>query len=329
MATLTQEQTDFLKSHHIPMDKTFDASGLSSKEYKARMKENGALVAYGVPPCPKGHTLKNKQANCLQCNPQAIASLKRQATPGEVYIAVSPSQLLAKISLVENASDIIQQLNSENHAEINDWALAMIGRTDSIGQMENHLQQRLADYQVPRKLTADGKTTKASGVYDIDVHDALEVINEMPFTLSEIDNAVMDDFHARYSDKQLREQQQTEQLAMEEAARKQAELAEQARQKQAKLEEQRQRQQQAKQQKLAQKQQRQQQFEAKKAQKQQKIATQVKHSQLEGALVATPKSSSIRQSPQGFFDNQKNVIWLMIAIAVILAIMLTAYAMLK
>lgn len=55
------------------MDKTFDASGLSSKEYKAKMKENGALVAYGVPPCPKGHTLKNKQANCLQCNPQAIA----------------------------------------------------------------------------------------------------------------------------------------------------------------------------------------------------------------------------------------------------------------
>ena len=150
MATLTQEQTDFLKSHHIPTDKTFDASGLSSKEYKAKMKENGALVAYGVPPCPKGHTLKNKQANCLQCNPQAIASLKRQATPGEVYIAVSPSQLLAKISLIEDASDIIRQLNSENHAEINDWALAMIGQTDSIGQMENHLQQRLADYQLPR-----------------------------------------------------------------------------------------------------------------------------------------------------------------------------------
>ncbi len=88
-------------------------------------------------------------------------------------------------------------------------------------------------------------------------------------------------------------------------------------------------QQQAKQQKLAQKQQRQQQLEAKKAQKQQKIANQVKHSPVEGALVATPKSSSIRQSPQGFFDNQKNVMWLMIAIAVILAIMITAYAMLK
>ena len=43
MATLTQEQTDFLKSHHIPMDKTFDASGLSSKEYKAKMKENAKV----------------------------------------------------------------------------------------------------------------------------------------------------------------------------------------------------------------------------------------------------------------------------------------------
>ena len=86
---------------------------------------------------------------------------------------------------------------------------------------------------------------------------------------------------------------------------------------------------QAEQQKVAQQQLRQQQFEAKNAQKQRKIATQLKHSPLEGALVATPKSSSIRQSPQGFFDNQKNVMWLMIAIAVILAIMVTAYAMLK
>ena len=36
------------------MDKTFDASGLSSKEYKAKMKENGALVAlHGCTALPK------------------------------------------------------------------------------------------------------------------------------------------------------------------------------------------------------------------------------------------------------------------------------------
>lgn len=329
MATLTDEQTDFLKSHHIPLDKTFDASGLSSKEYKAKMKEHGALVAYGVPPCPKGHTLKNKQANCLQCNPQAIASLKRQATPGDIYIAVSPSQLLAKISLVENASDIIHQLNAENHAEINDWALALLGHTESIGQMENHLQQRLADYQVPRKLTADSKTTKASGVYDMDVLDALEVVNEMPFTLSTIDNAVMDNFHTHYSDQQLYKQQQAEQLAIEAAQREQAALAEQERQKQAKLEAQRQLQQQAKQQKLAQKQQRQQQLDAKKAQKQQAITTQAERRQLEGIQVTTPKPPSVHQSSPGFFDNQKNVMWLIIAIAVILAMLVTAYSLMK
>lgn len=330
MATLTQEQTDFLKSHHIPLDKTFDASGLSSKEYKAKMKENGALVAYGVPPCPKGHTLKNKQANCLQCNPQAIASLKRQATPGDIYIAVSPSQLLAKISLVENATDIIDQLNAENHAEINDWALALAGHTESLGQMENHLQQRLADYQVPRKLTADSKTTKASGVYDIDVLDALEVVNEMPFTLSIIDNAVMDNFHTRYSDKQLRKQQQAEQRAIEAAQREQAELAEQERQKQAKLEAQRQLQQQAKQQKLAQKQQRQQALDAKKAQKQHKIAVTADDRPTDGKLVAVPKSTTnLKNSSQGWFANQKNVMGVLIAIAVILAVMVVAYSLMK
>ena len=47
--------------------------------------------------------------------------------------------------------------------------------------MENHLQQRLADYQVPRKLTADGKTTKARACTTSILHDALEVMNEMPY----------------------------------------------------------------------------------------------------------------------------------------------------
>lgn len=286
MATLTDEQTDFLKSHHIPLDKTFDASGLSSKEYKAKMKENGTLVAYGVPPCSKGHTLRNKQANCLQCNPQAVASIKRQATAGDIYIAVSPSELVSKIAVTENASDIANELNTQNHANINDWQLALTGHTDSIGQMENHLQQRLADRQIPKKLEPNGKTTKASGIYDIDIHEAIEILNDQTFTLATIDNGVIDSFHNLYTQRENERQLQAVKLAEQKA------LAEQ---KQAELDAQKREQQALKAQKLEQKRLRQQQIDAKKQAEKQK--QQHKAEQKRQAQTAIPTSQNLVKTP--------------------------------
>lgn len=264
MATLTPEQTDFLTSHKIPLDKTFDASGLSSKDYKAKMKQNGTLVAFGVPPCAKGHTLRNKQANCIQCNPQAIASIKRQATAGDVYIAVSPSQLLTKISVCENATTIIEQLNAENHAQINDWQQVLLGKTDSIGQLENHLQQRLAERQLPKKLTQGSKTTKASQIYDLDIDEAIDILNEYEFTLTHLDTQVLENFHQAYQQNALQRQAEQEQLTQAKRAEQQAQQLAEMTAKQAKLDAQQQQQQRAKAQKAEQKRLRQQQLMTKK-----------------------------------------------------------------
>lgn len=332
MATLTPEQTDFLKSHHIPLDKTFDASGLSNKEYKAKMKENGTLVAFGVVPCKeKGHTLRNKQGNCIQCNPQAIASLKRQATTGDVFIAVSLGELVSKIGVVEDASDIANQMNQEHHAGINDWQVALVGHTESIGQMENHLQQRLADRQIPKKLTADSKTTKASGVYDIDIHDAIETLNDSAFTLAHIDNSVIDSFYTRYSQRETERQMQAMKQAEAQAAQEQARIAAQAAEKQAKLDAQKREQQALKEQKLAQKRQRQQEIEAKKRQKQQAKLAAKSHDDaglVEGVLVATPKpqtsSPSVQpNTPLARFGQP--LVWLIGAVIIIIGIAIAAY----
>lgn len=304
MATLTPEQTDFLNSHKIPLDKTFDASGLSSKDYKAKMKDNGALVAYGVPPCQKGHTLRNKQANCIQCNPQAIASLKRQATAGDVYIAVSPSQLLTKIGVIENADNIIEQMNAENHADINDWQLALLGKTDSIGQMENHLQQLLADRQIAKKLTKDSKKTKASQIYDIDIDEAIGILNDVNFTLAQVDNAVIDQFHQGYQQKIDAQQIEQAQLAQAKLAKQQAQLAEQNAIKQAKIEQEKQQQQLAKAQKAEQKRLRQQQLDAKKQATKEKLQRQQTPKMIESDKVVLNKPSN-DQTKSPFYKNEK------------------------
>ena len=333
MATLTPEQLDFLKSHHIPLDKTFDASGLSSKEYKAKMKKNGALVAYGVPPCPKGHTLKNKQANCLQCNPQAIASIKRQATAGDVYIAVSPSQLLAKISVIADASSIEQTLNQQAHAGITDWQIAMIAHTPSIGQVENHLQHRLAEYQVAKKLSEHQKVTKASAIYAVDVHEALEILNELALEVDTLDTDVLDNFQARYQNQVAQAQQQAQQRLLEQQARAQQALEEQVRQNQQQLAEQQQAQQILKQQKQAQKKQRQQALDAKKSQKQpQTPLTQTADipANRDGEHAPnTNPTAKLQRSTSGLLERQKPLIWLVVAIAVALVILVMVFAIMK
>lgn len=245
MATLTDEQTNFLKSHHIPLDKAFDASGLSSKDYKAKMKQNGTLVAYGVPPCPKGHTLKNKQANCLQCNPQAISAIKRQATAGQLYIATAPSNHLLKISTTESASmptTLENQLNQDQHAGISDWQVVYLADVASIGEIENQLQQRLNTHQIKRKLSANSKAIKASEVFDIDIHDVLDLFKTWQIMPSFHNDEKIAQSHDHYSQKlaQIQQEQQrlTEQQAKQLHAQEQAKLAEKQRQQQQLLEEQ-------------------------------------------------------------------------------------------
>ncbi len=325
MATLTDEQTDFLKSHHIPLDKTFDASGLSSKEYKAKMKENGTLVAYGVPPCPKGHTLKNKQANCLQCNPQAIASIKRQATAGDVYIAVSPSQLVSKIAVLEDATDIVNRLNAQNHAAINDWQLVLTGRTDSIGQMENHLQQRLASRQLAKKLTPKSKTTKASNIYDIDIHEAIDILNDQSFKLITIDNSVIDNYHNLYTQQENERQLELVKLAEANALEKQANAKAVADRKQAELEAQQREQQALKEQKLAQKRLRQQQNAAKKQQTQQKQSLYS-----EPSLVKNPNNSASHTTKPAFeLDHQQRHLLIIFGVCALMALAFILFALFK
>lgn len=336
MATLTEEQTDFLKSHHIPLDKAFDASGLSNKAYKAKMKDNGTLVAYGVPPCPKGHTLRNKQANCLQCNPHAVASIKRQSTAGQLYIATALSENLLKISTTDDldsqADTLTTQLNATKHADISDWHVVYLAPVASIGETENQLQNHLTTHQIKRKLTPDSKAVKASEIFDIDIHDVLDLLKLWKIEPSFHDDNKIAKSHNHYDHRVYELQQQRLQLAEQQALAEQARLAEQQRQKQAELEAQQLAQQKLQQEKLAQKQQRQQAQALKKQQAtKQQVAKQkntqpktksITPSTEQGKLIVTPNTAVSANNKLAQLAEHKAVLMFIAGLIVVVGIII-------
>ena len=65
VAQLTDEQLAFLDRHDVPLDRVFDATGMSPDEYKPLMSGGREWVAYGVSPCrAEGHTLRTRGGHC-------------------------------------------------------------------------------------------------------------------------------------------------------------------------------------------------------------------------------------------------------------------------
>ncbi|MFW2178468.1 MULTISPECIES: hypothetical protein [unclassified Moraxella] len=344
MATLTPEQNDFLKSHHIPLNKTFDASGLSSKEYKAKMKENGTLVAYGVPPCEKGHTLRNKQANCIQCNPHAVASLKRQATGGQLYIATAPTEQLLKISTTDDptitADTLTQQLNDQQHANINDWQVVYLAEVASIGETENQLQQHFAQHQVKRKLTAHSKAVKASEIYDMDIEDIMDLVNTWQLSANFTDELKIRQYHDSFANKRQQQQLEAQRRQDEKLAKQQAEAEAQQQAKQAELEQKRQEQEQARlakeQHKLEQQRLRDEQKAKKQAEQKAHLLAQQAHAQQQQTLLSTNNTNTVlSKTPKSTTHQGANAIWqkltpnqwLMLAVGLFVILSLVLFGM--
>jgi hypothetical protein len=99
---LTTEQLAFLESQFVPLSRTFDASGMTRREYQDEMKSLDLIVAYGVSACKaRGHTLRTRAGHCCQCNTAALAFLLRFEDRGEVYVASSAKQGLTKIGVAK------------------------------------------------------------------------------------------------------------------------------------------------------------------------------------------------------------------------------------
>src|SRR5690554_630136 len=111
MSTLGANEEAFVARHRISPLKLFDATGLTSREYKLVMKDLGKTFAFGVSPCRNGHALKTRHGHCVMCDPAKIAFAQRHSNEGFVYIFGSLSEKVLKVGVTSDVDQRIRSLN--------------------------------------------------------------------------------------------------------------------------------------------------------------------------------------------------------------------------
>ncbi|MBP0624742.1 GIY-YIG nuclease family protein [Cupriavidus consociatus] len=152
MGNLTTKQKRFLRTHKIPIDSMFDATGLSRAEYRPKMKELGVHFCFGCTPCRReGHTLRSRKGACIQCSTAAIAFQLRFLAAGYVYVAYSSSKKFVKIGSTERSPlSRLETLRKSKYGGVRDWELRRaVQLSGKIGEVEALVQQGLECYQLP------------------------------------------------------------------------------------------------------------------------------------------------------------------------------------
>ena len=157
MASLTDDQLEFLKSYQIDTRELFDASGLGKSEYEHAMKKTGQHFAFGVTPCKSsGHTIRTKYGHCVQCKPDKIAYMMRHGKPGEVYIAGSRMKKLIKIGSSNEIDERLYNLNLVKYGGASDWKILLIVASKEAGRIESRAQERLGEFKVTSTYVRTG-----------------------------------------------------------------------------------------------------------------------------------------------------------------------------
>ena len=192
MLKILESQKDFLDSHKIPLSRVFDASGMRAKDYREYMEEYDYSYAVGVTPCKKkGHTLRAKAGQCIQCFPANIEFRNRTYKEGFVYLAGSVSNKVIKIGLTNDVDSREESLNEQEYGSIYDWKIIywlQLGRDG--GRLEYLIQNQLNMYASPRTFIKGGRTNNCLEIFSCSfstVKKTIDIIlNANDFTL--IDN---------------------------------------------------------------------------------------------------------------------------------------------
>lgn len=166
-SSLTRQESEFLNSHDVPSTALFDAAGLSPQERRTRMEELGLYLYFNGTPCAKAnHRLKNRNGNCVQCDPAAIGFLKGYLAPGVVYVATSNSSGLVKVGRATGpVRDRERSLNEQAYASVTDWRIAFHKDLPRAGPVEAEIQRHLREYRVRRVTTKSGRSQRTQEVF--------------------------------------------------------------------------------------------------------------------------------------------------------------------
>jgi len=147
MAKLTSEQLAFLNRHGVSISEVYDATGMRRKHYYSDMKLLEMRVAIGVTPCTnKGHTMRNRNGRCVQCNPSSFAFEKRFEERAFVYVAGSIAKNIIKVGYSESCHSRGEILNRLGYGNASDWTLLFYVRCARAGEVENKVHKQLERY---------------------------------------------------------------------------------------------------------------------------------------------------------------------------------------
>ncbi|WP_367305148.1 GIY-YIG nuclease family protein [Sphingomonas tagetis] len=152
MGRWTREHSEFLRSHGIddPRALSLNATGMTRREYQAALSANDRLFAYGVQPCPKGHTLR-VSGGCPQCNSGYLQRARHNILPGFVYVARSNIGRLIKVGSSTDPEKRIYNANCDGYGGEFDWKLKGSAPVAQMGRAETAIQRALSGYRVSRQ----------------------------------------------------------------------------------------------------------------------------------------------------------------------------------
>lgn len=158
MSKLTKRQIIFLNKHGIPLDKTLDASGYSTSEYKSLMKDQDLWIAYGVNPCSAaGHKLRLRSGHCFECSPEKFVYQVRYADDQYVYLAYSTKQKLIKIGVTKNLAQREETLNKTMYGDVWDWKIISSAFVYGAGAAEFEIHNALSRFSIESATYKEGR----------------------------------------------------------------------------------------------------------------------------------------------------------------------------
>jgi hypothetical protein len=135
------------------------------------------LVAIGVTPCKRGHTLRKKSGHCVQCSPSNLGYEARYDAAGEVYVAYSTKANLTKIGSV--ASSIprrIDQLNSYRYGSVSDWKLHWSYKCDHAGRVESEAHKSLHSFRAEGSYFKNGSEIVCREIFSCSLIEAMKAV---------------------------------------------------------------------------------------------------------------------------------------------------------
>lgn len=175
---LSKGELEFLRAQGLDSTAVYDCQGRSIASCKDEAKALGkSVLLHGS--CGKaGHRLKSRYGHCVQCDTSKLAYQARKSRAGCVYVAYSRSTKLTKVGFSSNISVREDKINFDAVGGVSDWRLVFYLKSQSAGEIEVGVHDKLAGLKVDRNYVKDGKTQTSKECFDCFPLQAVDSIIE-------------------------------------------------------------------------------------------------------------------------------------------------------